>query len=68
MHLALALYVHNDAKLLFLPNALFIDIRIMVKNIFFYVAKAKMDHPIELFFLVLLGTDRAACRSRTLTG
>ena len=58
MHLALALYVHDDAKSLFIPNALFVDIGIMVKNMFFCVVKAKKDHPMEPFFIVLLGTDR----------
>ena len=30
----------------------------MIKNTFFCVTKAKMDHPLDPFFLVLLGTDR----------
>jgi len=30
----------------------------MVKNAFFCVTKAKLDHPVDPFFLVLLGTDR----------
>ena len=30
----------------------------MVKNAFFCVVKAKVDHPNDPFFLVLLGTDR----------
>jgi hypothetical protein len=57
-HLVLALYVHDNARSWFIPNALFIDIGIMVKNVFFCVAKAKADHPNQLFFIVLLGTDR----------
>jgi hypothetical protein len=57
MHLVLALYVHDDAKSLFLPNALFIDIEIMIKNVFFCVAKRKTDHPLQPFFIVLLGTN-----------
>ena len=57
-HLTLALYVHNDARLQFIPNTLFIDIGIMIKNAFFCVAKAKADHPMKPFFIVLLGTDR----------
>src|SRR6266851_7934968 len=40
-HLTLALYVHNNAQSQFIPNALFIDIGIMIKNVFFCVAKAK---------------------------
>lgn len=58
VHLALALYVHDDARSSFIPNALFIDVGIMVKNVFFCVAKAKADHPNQPFFIVLLGTDR----------
>ncbi|KAI0283768.1 hypothetical protein BC826DRAFT_1110068 [Russula brevipes] len=58
MHLVLALYIHGDAKSLFIPTALLVDIGIMVKNTFFCVAKAKIDHPTHPFFIVLLGTDR----------
>jgi hypothetical protein len=58
IHLILALYVHGDAKSDFIPSTLFTDIGIMVKNVFFCVAKAKLDHPTEPFFIVLLGTDR----------
>ena len=58
IHLILALYVLDDARSDFIPNPLFIDISIMVKNAFFCVVKAKVDHPNEPFFLVLLGTDR----------
>jgi hypothetical protein len=57
VHLILALYTHGNAKSLFIPSALFVDIGIMVKNAFFCVAKAKIDHPLQLFFIVLLGTD-----------
>src|SRR6266567_2938660 len=57
IHLSLALYVHDDVKSLFIPNVLFVDIRIMVKNVFFCIAKAKANHPLEPFFIVLLGTD-----------
>jgi hypothetical protein len=58
IHLTLALYAHDDAKSLFIPNALFVDIGIMVKNVFFCIAKAKTDHPMVPFFIMLLGTDR----------
>ena len=58
IHLVLALYVHDDAKALFIPTALFVDIGIMIKNVFFCIAKAKTDHPTIPFFIVLLGTDR----------
>jgi hypothetical protein len=58
MHLALSLYAYDDTKSGFIPNALFVDIGIMIKNVYFCVAKAKTDHPSEPFFIVLLGTDR----------
>ena len=58
VHLILALYILDDAWSDFIPTPLFIDISIMVKNAFFCVAKAKVDHPSNPFFLVLLGTDR----------
>jgi hypothetical protein len=58
VHLILALYILDGTQSAFIPGPLFIDISIMVKNAFFYVAKAKFDHPNEPFFLVLLGTDR----------
>jgi hypothetical protein len=58
VHLILALYILDGAQLAFIPGPLFINISIMVKNIFFCVIKAKVDHSNELFFLVLLGTDQ----------
>ena len=58
VHLILALYILDDARSDFIPMPLFIDIGIMVKNAFFCVAKVKVDHPSDPFFLVLLGTDR----------
>jgi hypothetical protein len=30
----------------------------MIKNVFFCIAKAKAEHPMQPFFIVLLGTDR----------
>ena len=57
IHLVLALYVHDNTKSLFIPNMLFVYIGIMVKNVFICVAKAKMDHPLKPFFIMLLGTD-----------
>ncbi|KAI0259273.1 hypothetical protein BC834DRAFT_926296 [Gloeopeniophorella convolvens] len=57
-HLALAMYSFGDAKSRFLPTALYVDIMIMIKNVFFCVAKAKVDLPDEPFYIILLGTDR----------
>jgi hypothetical protein len=50
VHLLLALYVHEDARSHFIPTPLFVDIGIMVKNAFFCVMKAKLDHPVDPFF------------------
>jgi hypothetical protein len=58
IHLILALYVLDDAWSQFIPMTLFVNISIMVKNAFFCIAKAKVDHPNDPFFLVLLGTDQ----------
>lgn len=57
-HLALALYVFEGAKGRFIPNTLFLDIMILIKNIYFCVAKAKVDFPHITFYIILLGTDR----------
>ncbi|KAH9024681.1 hypothetical protein EDB85DRAFT_1870012 [Lactarius pseudohatsudake] len=57
-HLALVLYVHENACGNFLPTALYCNIALMIKNVFFCVAKAKVDTPNDDFNIVLLGTDR----------
>ncbi|KAH9168605.1 hypothetical protein EDB89DRAFT_1909186 [Lactarius sanguifluus] len=57
-HLALALYVHEKACNDFIPTALYVDLIMMVKNVFFCAAKAKVDTPNDDFSIVLLGTDR----------
>ncbi|KAH8989846.1 hypothetical protein EDB83DRAFT_2480927 [Lactarius deliciosus] len=57
-HLALVLYVHDNACSNFIPTALYIDLMMMVKNVFFCVAKAKIDTPNKDFNIILLGTDR----------
>ncbi|KAH9173747.1 hypothetical protein EDB89DRAFT_1849721, partial [Lactarius sanguifluus] len=57
-HLALVLYVHEKACSNFVPTALYVDLVMMVKNVFFCVAKAKIDMPNDDFNIVLLGTDR----------
>jgi hypothetical protein len=56
-HLALVLYSHENACGDFLPTALYINLILMIKNVFFSVAKAKVDTPEEDFSIVLLGTD-----------
>jgi hypothetical protein len=58
VHLILALYILDDTRSDFIPMPLFIDISIMVKNAFFCIAKVKIDHPSDPFFLVLLRTNQ----------
>ena len=55
-HLALTLY--KLASTDFIPKNLYIDLMIMIKNVFVCVAKAKLDDPNGEFFLILQGTDR----------
>ena len=57
-HLALVLYAHENACGSFIPTALYVDLILMIKNVYFCVAKAKVDTPDEDFSIVLLGTDR----------
>ncbi|KAG9083015.1 hypothetical protein FS749_006369 [Ceratobasidium sp. UAMH 11750] len=57
-HLCLVLFRDNAAQAHFLPIPLYVDIAIMIKNVFYCVAKTKIDNPNGNFWLVLLGTDR----------
>jgi hypothetical protein len=55
-HLALSLYW--SAKKDFIPTHLYIDLMIMIKNVLFCVAKAKIDDPDGKLWIILLATDR----------
>jgi len=55
-HLTLVLYRLAGKE--FIPTNLYIDLMIMIKNVLFCVAKAKIDDPDGEFWLILLGTDR----------
>ncbi len=57
-HMVLALFVEECAKTKLMPSQLYLDVQIMIKNVFFCVAKAQVDDPEGHFWLVLLGTDR----------
>ncbi|EIW81501.1 hypothetical protein CONPUDRAFT_55848, partial [Coniophora puteana RWD-64-598 SS2] len=57
-HIALALFASPGGGSRFLPVPLYVDIMIMIKNVYFTVAKAKVGSPTIPFYLVLLGTDR----------
>jgi hypothetical protein len=58
IHLAMDLYIHSRSGGSFMPNQLFSDIAIMVKNVYFCMAKALLDDPNGEFYIMLLGTDR----------
>ncbi|KAF9020163.1 hypothetical protein BDZ89DRAFT_1204039 [Hymenopellis radicata] len=55
-HLALALFRESGKD--FIPTLLYTDIMIMIKNVYFCVAKGKIDNPSGMFWIILLGTDR----------
>ncbi|KAF7420950.1 hypothetical protein PC9H_011469 [Pleurotus ostreatus] len=57
-HLLLALVSENEGVTKLMPTQLYIDMMIMVKNVYFCVAKAKVDAPDSQFWITLLGTDR----------
>ncbi|KAJ7219633.1 hypothetical protein C8J57DRAFT_1596038, partial [Mycena rebaudengoi] len=61
-HLSAAAYLilllYRDGRKLALPTLLYTDIMIMIKNVYFCVAKAKVDDPTGKFWIILLGTDR----------
>ncbi|THU83440.1 hypothetical protein K435DRAFT_689543 [Dendrothele bispora CBS 962.96] len=54
--LLLVLYRHSGKR--FIPTLLYQDLMITIKNVFFCVAKAKVDNPNGRFWLCLLGTNR----------
>lgn len=54
----LAMYLHRTDGDDCIPTNLYIDIMIMIKNVFFCAAKAKVDNPKGSFWIILLGTDR----------
>ncbi|KAI0282410.1 hypothetical protein BC826DRAFT_1093961 [Russula brevipes] len=57
-HLAFHLFRHNAAGTSFMPVQSYTDIVLMVKNVFFCVAKTKIDNPTGNFYITSLGTDR----------
>ncbi len=54
-HLNLVLFRASQKD--FFPTLLFGDITITIKNVYFCVARAKVDLPYGQFYLILLGTD-----------
>ena len=56
-HMAFFLYRDRSARTQFMPTQSYVDIMLMIKNVFYCVAKAKVDTPQGKFYLILLGTD-----------
>ncbi|KDR66758.1 hypothetical protein GALMADRAFT_1359327 [Galerina marginata CBS 339.88] len=57
-HMLIAMTHEDNAGTLLMPTQLYVDLMIMIKNVYFCVAKAQVDDPLGRFFLILLGTDR----------
>ncbi len=58
VHMAFFLYRDCSTCTQFMLMQSYVDIMIMVKNMFYCVAKAKVDNPHGNFYPILLGTDR----------
>jgi len=56
-HMAFYLYCDHSACMKFMPVQSYVDIMIMIKNIYFCVTKTNVDHPSGKFYIILLGTD-----------
>jgi hypothetical protein len=54
-HLTMILYRLAGKE--FIPTNLYVDLMIIIKNVIFCVAKAKVDDPDGEFWVILLGTD-----------
>jgi hypothetical protein len=57
-HLLLALFAEDESATKLMPTQLYVNIMIMIKNIYFCVVKTKADDPQGNFWIILLGTDR----------
>lgn len=57
-HLLMSLFADNKGTTKLMPTQLYLDIMMMIKNVYFCVAKAKVDNPESEFWIILLGTDR----------
>jgi hypothetical protein len=57
-HLLLGLFAEDEVTTKLMPMQLYVDTMIMIKNVYFCVAKTKVDDPDGSFWIILLGTDR----------
>ncbi|KAH8976674.1 hypothetical protein EDB86DRAFT_2820901, partial [Lactarius hatsudake] len=60
-HMAFFLYRDCLARTQFMLTQSYVDIMIMVKNVFYCIAKAKVDNPHGNFYPILLGTCYDFC-------
>ena len=56
-HFLLGLFTEDEVTTKLMPMQLYVDIMIMIKNVYFCVAKTKVDDPDGNFWIILLGTD-----------
>ena len=54
----LAMLHEDKAGTLLMPTQLYIDVQMMIKNVYFCVAKTKIDNPTGKFWIIVIGTDR----------
>lgn len=57
MHTLMALWSYERTATKLMPTQLYVDIMIMVKNLYFCIAKARVDELEGNFWIILLGTD-----------
>lgn len=57
-HMKLSLFTKNNARSTFMPSQAYANLSIMIKNVYFCIAKAKIATPQGTFYIILLGTDR----------
>jgi hypothetical protein len=57
-HQLLAMWREDNTGTKLMPTQLYVDIILMIKNVFFCIAKSKVDDPNGEFWIILLGTDR----------
>ena len=57
-HMFLAMLHEDKAGILLMPTQLYINVQIMIKNVYFCVAKTKIDNPNGKCWIIVIGTDR----------
>ncbi len=57
LYLLLILFCANPQQGYFMPTQLYVDLQLMIKNVFFCAAKEKVQDPNNNMYIILLGTD-----------